>query len=165
MLVNRWKTCPFRAQNIVGAVGCPLHHIWEVSHMRKVVVASMALALAVLSTACVQRFDTNLAEVAANAGMVNVTTSDADFSQYVATGEYEAYEWGWALGIPPLKFYEIWPALTNEELLGEAAAMAANDGAKGMCDVNPHYDFFTGIPFGILGIYWDYASGTGVAAR
>lgn len=138
---------------------------------------AVLLAFAVFSSACAYNsFDTDLSEVADRAGMVDVTTGDGEFSDYKATGYYEAYEWGLSFGIPfgvsyllgvphPIKLWEIYPNQSNEDLLTEVANMAANDGAKALINVEPHYDFYSCFPLGIIGMYMDRASGTGIAQR
>lgn len=145
--------------------------------MRKLGMAAMILALAVIGSSCAYNtFETDLAAVADQAGMVNVTTGDGEFSDYKATGEYEAYEWGVSFGVPaclsyllgvphPIKGWEIYPNKSNEDLLLEVANMAANDGAKALINVDPHYDFYSCFPLVFIGMYMDRASGTGIAQR
>ena len=141
--------------------------------MRRLSVAVLLLAFVVVGTACQRDFGTDLGAVAQNTGMRNITTSDGDFARDIATGYYEAYEWGIGMGLGPIpafllgqphaqKWFEIYPALSNEELLEEVAEDAKADGAKGLVDVYPHYDTFFGC---ILGFYTDRAWGTGIAAR
>ncbi|GEM_PF-436030 len=143
--------------------------------MRKLGIAAMILALAVISTACTQ-YKTDLRAVAQETGMRNITTSDASYPNYTATGQYEAYEWGLAIGIPqpvayllgvphPIKLMEIFPRRSNEDLLRKIATMAAQDGAKEMVDVYPHHDFYTGFPCCLIGFYEDHAIGTGITIR
>lgn len=145
--------------------------------MRYSGLAALILAFAVFGSACAYNtFQTDLDQVAYEAGLMNVTTGDGEFSDYTATGYYEAYEWGLSFGVPvgishllgvphPIKGWEIFPAKSNEELLGEVAKMAKADEAKALINVEPHYDFYSCFPLGFIGMYMDRASGTGIRVR
>lgn len=106
---------------------------------------------------------TDLAMVANNAGMTNVTTGDGTFENYKATGHYSGTEIGIGVGIPFLvKLMEIYPGRTNEQLLEDVAMEAKADGAEAMINVTPARSLYTGIPFIFVGIYVDSAEGTGI---
>ncbi|MCB2155604.1 hypothetical protein KQI84_12020 [bacterium] len=135
--------------------------------MRKVLTALSVLVLAVAFTGCAYwPGGTDLHYVAENAGMTNVTTGDGTFENYHATGHYTGTEFGIAIGLPFLiKFMEVYPMQSNEDLLLEIANEAADDGADAMINVTPHEGSYTGFPFGIIGLYIDRTEGTGIDVK
>ncbi|OPZ11005.1 MAG: hypothetical protein BWZ10_02260 [candidate division BRC1 bacterium ADurb.BinA364] len=130
-------------------------------------VSALALALALAANGCLYMgSSTNLREVAKRSGLRSITTGDGTFENYVATGHHSGLEWGLAIGIPfILKAAEIVPINSNEDLLTDVASEARSGGATSMIQVQPHSSFFTGIPFGFVGVYIDRASGTGIAEQ
>jgi hypothetical protein len=134
--------------------------------MRKIAALLCAGALA-MSTGCAYLGGgTDLSDVADAAGLSNVTTGDGEYSKYTATGYYTGTELGIAIGIPfILKLIEVYPAASNEALLTDVAKAAKADGAEAMINVTPHTELYTGIPFFLVGVYVDTASGTGIKAK
>jgi hypothetical protein len=131
--------------------------------VNKILLALLLAATTCVFTGCTTTGATDLSDVADATGLVNITTGDDIYHDYKATGYYQATEIGLAFGLPGFgKFMELVPALSNEDLLKKVADMAVQDGANGMINVNPHTEAYLGFPFGILGLYVDTASGTGV---
>ena len=129
-------------------------------------LATLALAVSLGSGCAYIGGGTNLAQVARNSGLENVTTGDGNYPNYVATGHHTGVEIGIAVGIPfIIKLFEIYPAATNEDLLTDVAKAAKADGASSMINVAPNKDLYIGFPFGIVGLYVDSASGTGIRPR
>lgn len=134
--------------------------------MHKLLALASTLLLAATLTGCQLSSSTNLSEVARAAQLSNVTTGDGTFENYKATGHYKATEVGIGVGLPFIgKFFELFPAATNEELLTDAATAAKGDGATAMINVTPAAECYYGIPFIIVGIYVDHADGTGIAVK
>ncbi len=135
--------------------------------MLKIVRTILVLSLAVLWIGCTCiPGGTDLGAVAKAEKMINVTTGDGTFEKYTATGHYTGKEIGIAVGLPFIgKFLELYPVYTNEDLLGDVAAMAGDDGANAMINVTPHLEFYSGFPFGIVGLYVDCAEGTGIRTK
>ncbi len=132
--------------------------------MKKALMICFAVALAASMTGChLVSSSTNLADVANTHQLSNVTTGDGTFENYKAMGHYNAVEFGVAIGIPFLfKIIELIPAASNEDLLGDIAKAAKDDGATAMINVTPHEEWYTGFPFFIVGLYFDRAEGTGI---
>lgn len=108
----------------------------------------------------------DLSDVADDVGMINITTGDGTFENYKATGHFTGTEIGIALGIPQLiKFMELYPQQTNEELLRCIAMDAKDDGADAMINVTPHKETYTGFPFFFIGVYVDHCEGTGIKTK
>jgi len=64
------------------------------------------------------------------------------------------------LGIPCIKFLEIYPGKSNEPLLSDEAKTAATEGkANAMINVCPASETFAGF---IIGVYSDTCKGTGI---
>lgn len=134
--------------------------------MKRFSLALSALAGLALMSGCAMTGGTDLSDVANRAGLDNVTTGDGTYEDYMATGHHTATEIGIGIGLPWLvKFMELYPAHTNEDLLTMAARDAANDGADAMINVTPAREGYYGFPFGIIGIYVDKAEGTGIQMR
>lgn len=135
--------------------------------MRKFFALVALLAVSASMTGCMYwGSGTNLTEVAKEHGMINVTTGDGTFENYQATGHYRGTEFGIAVGIPFLiKIIEIFPAQSNEGLLGQIAGEAKNEGANAMINVNPHQSNYYGFPFFIVGLYVDRTEGTGIKVK
>jgi hypothetical protein len=131
--------------------------------MRRTLKVLGVLVLAIALSGCVFKGGTDLSDVAANAGLANVTTGDGTFENYTATGHYTGTEVGIGIGIPYLiKLIELYPAKSNEDLLTEVAQKAKEDKAEAMINVHPQKDFYTGFPFFLIGIYIDSTNGTGI---
>jgi hypothetical protein len=127
---------------------------------------SLCAALALTSGCAYLGGKTNLKQVADANGMMNVTTGDGTFENYQAVGHYSGTEIGIGVGIPWLiKLMELYPARTNEDLLGDVAGDAKADGSNAMINVTPAKSLYTGIPFFFVGVYVDGASGTGIAQK
>ena len=126
--------------------------------MRKFLAAAAAVVL-MSSTGCVFKSKTNLGEVASNVGFHNVTTGDGTFENYKAVSYEKSSELGIGLGIFCFKLMELYPAMTNEALLQDAAERSKAKGANAMINVTPQTGFFFGF---IIGGYWDTTSGTGI---
>ncbi|MCE5228536.1 hypothetical protein LLG95_02920 [bacterium] len=126
-----------------------------------------AIMLGAVLTGCMSLGSkTDLAQVARESGLTNVTTGDGTFENYTATGRYDQTEVGIAVGIPLIcKIMELLPMYSNEALLGDAGKAAKADGATAMINVMPHSEIYTGLPFVFIGIYVDKAAGTGIKVR
>jgi hypothetical protein len=130
--------------------------------MRKFAALCAAIAVAALSTGCTFKGKTDLGVVADEVGFKNITTGDGTFENYKAVSYESATELGFGLGIFTLKLMELYPAVTNEDLLKVAAEETKAKGANAMINVRPQSTVF--IPFlFIAGIYVDSTAGTGVA--
>ncbi len=109
---------------------------------------------------------TNLGAVAKDKGMVNITTGDGTFKDYKATGYHTGLEIGLGFGIPGVvKLMEVYPKQDNETQLGLLVDSAKENGANAVILVDPPKTTFTGIPFGIFGIYLDRTKGTGINVK
>lgn len=135
--------------------------------MRKLAGLLAVFAMVALMGGCAYMGGgTDLSDVADQVGMKNVTTGDGTFENYTATGHHTGKEIGIAVGIPFIgKFVELYPVRTNEDLLGDVAKAAKNDGANAMINVTPHSEFYTGFPLFFIGLYVDSAEGTGINAK
>jgi len=122
-------------------------------------LAAVAAAALLSTTGCVFQSRVNLGEVASNVGFVNVTTGDGTFENYRAVSYERASELGIGLGIFSFKLMELYPAMTNEALLQDAAERTKAKGANAMINVRPQTGFFFGF---IIGGYWDTTAGTGI---
>ncbi len=130
--------------------------------MRKFAALCAAVALATLSTGCVMTGKTDLGAVADEVGFKNITTGDGTFENYKAVSYETATEVGFGLGFFTLKLMELYPAVTNEDLLKAAAENTRDKGANAMINFQPQRTIF--IPFlFIAGLYVDSTAGTGVA--
>ncbi|MBI1784605.1 hypothetical protein HYR69_05620 [Candidatus Sumerlaeota bacterium] len=132
--------------------------------MKKSLMLLSTLAMALSLGGCMYwGSGTNLAQVAKENNMINVTTGDGTFENYKATGFYRGTEFGIAVGIPGMiKIQELFPVQSNEALLGRIAKSAAGDGANAMINVTPHQESYFGFPFFIVGLYVDRTEGTGI---
>lgn len=123
-------------------------------------ILSLAVLVAVLSTVgCVMPKSQDLGKVAADHGLVNMTTGDGTFENYKATNFSSATEFGFGFGFPFFKFMEVFPAYSNEDLLGEIAIDTKDHGGNAMINVEPVNEGFYGF---IFGLYIDSTSGTGI---
>lgn len=132
--------------------------------MRKALRLCVLLLMASGLTGCVAMTGgTDLSDVAKISGLQNITTGDGTFENYTATGYYTATDIGIAVGIPGMcKIVELFPVRSNEDLLGDVANRAKDDGADAMINVIPADVLYTGIPLFFLGVYVDKATGTGI---
>lgn len=127
--------------------------------MRKIAGLLAVAALALASTGCVFKGAVNLGEVADGAGMSNVTTGDGTFENYKAVSYESATELGIGLGIFTFKLMELYPAMTNEDLLTDLAMTTKAKGSNAMINVTPQRTMFFGF---IIGAYVDTTAGTGI---
>lgn len=130
--------------------------------MKKILSLLSIIALAFSLGACAMVSSVDLGAVAKQAKMKNVTTGDGTFENYTAVGEYKGREIGLGLGIPFIKFLEIYPGKSNEALLTEAAQEASRAGANAMINVCPASENFAGF---IIGVYFDSCKGTGIKLK
>lgn len=107
----------------------------------------------------------DLARVAKDAQLQNVTTGDGTFENYQATGYYTSTEIGLAVGIPGIKFIELFPVQDDTAQMTHIAKDAKNDGATAVINAHPPKDLYTGFPFFFVGVYVDSASGTGIKSK
>lgn len=135
--------------------------------MKKALLALTCAAATMISTGCAYLGGgTNLEQVASASGLTNVTTGDGTFENYQATGYYTGTEIGIAVGIPfLLKLVELYPVQSNEDLMIHIANAAKADGATAMINATPHTEWYSGIPFFIVGLYIDGTSGTGIRVK
>jgi hypothetical protein len=135
--------------------------------IRKIALAASAVAVAAITTGCAYLpGKVNLAQVASDSGLTNVTTGDGTFENYTATGHYSGTEIGIGVGLPFLiKLFELYPAQTPEQLLTNIGTAAKEDGATAMINVTPNKSLYTGFPFVFVGVYVDQANGTGIKRR
>ncbi len=132
--------------------------------MKKALLALTCSLGIALTTGCTFTGSTDLSRVANHAGLTNVTTGDGTFEDYTATGHYSATEFGIGVGIPIIfKLLEIYPSLSDEDLMTRTAEDAADDGANAMINAKPPKGLYTGIPFFFVGLYIDTTSATGIA--
>lgn len=126
-------------------------------------VVTMGLLLSVVATmGCIAPTSQNLGQVAADHGLINMTTGDGTFANYTATNYSTATEFGFGFGFPFFKFMEVYPGLTNEDLLGEIAFDTTQHGGNAMINVEPVNETFYGFMFGL---YIDSTAGTGIIVR
>jgi hypothetical protein len=130
--------------------------------MKKLLSILSIAALALSLGACATVSSVDLAAVAKQSNMKNITTGDGTFENYTATGEYKGREIGFGLGIPFIKFLEIYPGKSNEALLTDAAKDASKAGANAMINVCPASETFAGF---IIGVYIDTCKGTGIKLK
>lgn len=131
--------------------------------MKKMLSILSIAALALSLGACATISSVDLAAVAKQANMKNITTGDGTFENYTAAGEYKGREIGFGLGIPFIKFLEIYPGKSNEALLTDVAKTAATEGkANAMINVCPASETFAGF---IIGVYIDTCKGTGIKLK
>jgi len=107
----------------------------------------------------------NLTKVAADAQVANVTTGDGTFADYKATGYHTSTELGIAVGIPGLKFLELYPRQDDTAQMTQVAKDAKAAGANAVINAKPPKGLYTGIPFFFIGVYVDQAAGTGIEAK
>ena len=107
----------------------------------------------------------DLAQVAKEAQLQNVTTGDGTFANYTATGYYSSTELGLAVGIPGIKLMELFPAQDDTTQMTYIAKDAKADGANAVINAKPPRSLYTGFPFFFVGIYVDSAAGTGIKTK
>jgi hypothetical protein len=130
--------------------------------MKKTLSLLSIIALAFGLGACATVSSVDLAAVAKQANLKNVTTGDGTFENYTAVGEYRGKEIGFGIGFPFIKIFEIFPGKSNEALLTDAARQAAQAGATAMINVSPATENFAGF---IIGLYFDSCKGTGIKLK
>lgn len=130
--------------------------------MKKILSIVSICALVFSLGACATVSSVDLAAVAKQAKMKNVTTGDGTFENYTAVGEYRGKEIGFGIGFPFIKIMEIFPGKTNEALLTDAAQEASAAGANAMINVCPASENFAGF---LIGVYFDSCKGTGIKLK
>jgi len=131
--------------------------------MKKILSILSIAALALSLGACASVSSVNLAQVAKDSNMKNITTGDGTFENYTATGQYKGREIGFGIGFPFIKIFEIYPGKSNEALLTDVAKTAATEGkANAMINVCPASETFAGF---IIGVYIDTCKGTGIKLK
>ncbi|MEQ8820903.1 MAG: hypothetical protein RLY93_11720 [Sumerlaeia bacterium] len=132
--------------------------------MKKIIALLCSLAAVVALTGCSLPSKVDLTEVASRTGVQNATTGDGTYENYNATGIHKSTEIGIGVGLPMLvKFIELYPALSPEDLLVDAAANPGR-GTDGLILIE-HREGYYGFPFGIVGIYVDRAEATAIASK
>jgi len=135
--------------------------------MKKMVQMGLGLAIGVLFVAGCAHLPgkCDLAKVAKDAQLQNVTTGDGTFEHYQATGYYTSTEIGLAVGIPGIKFVELFPVQDDTAQMTRIAQDAKSDGATAVINAQPPKDIYTGFPFFFVGLYVDSAHGTGIKGK
>lgn len=123
------------------------------------VVSALMTGCAHLPGAC------DLAQVAKDAQLQNVTTGDGTFANYQATGYYTSTEIGLAVGIPGIKLMELFPAQDDTAQMTYIAKDAKSGGATAVINAKPPKSLYTGFPFFFVGVYVDSAAGTGIKGK
>lgn len=144
------------------------HAISQENRILSMIRATLSLLVAacVVLSGCSVSSRVNLAEVAREASLTNVTTGDGTFEDYKATGFYSATEIGIGVGIFTVKLVELHPKMSPEALLTEVAKSANADSADALININPSDSRFVPLfPIPLvagIGLYVDAASGTGI---
>jgi hypothetical protein len=135
--------------------------------MRKLGIVVGALFIASTMMGCSYiGSDVNLGAAATAVGVSNITTGDGTFANYKAMDHQSGLEIGIAVGLPLLfKFMELYPVQSNQAMVEEMATRSKANGANAMINVSPPTESYWGFPFGIVGIYIDKVSGTGINVR
>jgi hypothetical protein len=107
----------------------------------------------------------DLGKAAKDAQLQNVTTGDGTFENYQATGYYTSTEIGLAVGIPGIKFMELFPKQDDTAQMTQIAKDAKSDGATAVINAHPPKDLYTGFPLFFVGLYVDSADGTGIKSK
>ena len=135
--------------------------------MRYLFLVALLGAVAVSSSACAHLpGNVDLAAVASDAGLTNVTTGDGTFENYKATGYHKSTEIGIGVGIPFIaKILELYPMQSDEAHMGRIASAAKQGGADAVINATPPKSIYTGIPFFFVGVYIDQTDGTGIDVK
>lgn len=135
--------------------------------MKKTMQVGLGLVVSVLFVAGCAHLPgkCDLSKVAQDTQLQNVTTGDGTFENYKATGYYTSTEIGLAVGIPGIKFVELFPKQDDTAQMTQIANDAKKDGATAVINAHPPKDLYTGFPFFFVGIYVDSADGTGIKAK
>lgn len=107
----------------------------------------------------------DLGKAASDAKLQNVTTGDGTFENYQATGYHTSTEIGMAVGIPGIKFFELYPKQDDTAQMTQIAKDAKSAGATSVINAAPPKSLYTGIPFFFVGLYIDSAAGTGIKSK
>jgi len=134
----------------------------ESQRMKKILSILGVMALALSLGACATVSSVDLAAVAKQANMKNVTTGDGNFANYTAVGQFKGSEIGFGIGFPFIKILGIYPGSSNEALLTDVAKEASRSGANAMINVCPANETFAGF---IIGVYIDTCKGTGIKLK
>ena len=135
--------------------------------MNRMTQFSFAIALAsMLAAGCAHMpGKCDLAQVAKDAQLQNVTTGDGTFENYQATGHYTSTEIGLAVGFPGIKFMELFPKQDDTAQMTQIAKDAKSAGATSVINAQPPKGLYIGIPFIFVGLYFDKAAGTGIKSK
>lgn len=135
--------------------------------MKQIMAIGLALSLAgALGTGCAHLpGKCDLAKVASDAQLQNVTTGDGTFENYQATGHYTSTEIGIGVGIPGIKLLELYPKQDDTAQMTQVAKDAKGAGANAVINAKPPSGFYTGLPFFFVGLYIDKAAGTGIKGK
>jgi hypothetical protein len=135
--------------------------------MNRLIQSCAAIALAsMLATGCAHLpGKCDLGKVAKDAQLTNVTTGDGTFENYQATGYYTSTEIGFAVGIPGIKFMELFPMQDDTAQMTQIAKDAKSAGATAVINARPPKGMYTGLPFIFIGLYVDSAAGTGIKSK
>lgn len=135
--------------------------------MNRAIQSCFAIALAsVLATGCAHLpGKCDLAKVAKDAQLQNVTTGDGTFENYQATGYYTSTEIGIGVGFPGIKLMELFPKQDDTAQMTQIAKDAKSAGATSVINAQPPKGLYTGIPFIFVGLYIDQAAGTGIKSK
>lgn len=134
--------------------------------MRKMLLVAAMAAITLTQACTLVGNTTELGIVAKDMGMKNITTGDGEFEDYTAVDYNAGMEIGIAVGIPGLfKLMELYPAKSNEALMGDVAGKSKAHGADAMINVTPPQERYLGFPFFIVGVYVDTCDGTGIKLK
>ncbi len=135
--------------------------------MKSIIQLGCAVAMAsFLATGCAHLPGScDLAKVAKDAQLQNVTTGDGTFANYQATGYHTSTEIGLAVGFPGIKLMELFPKQDDTAQMTQVAKDAKTAGATDVINAVPPKGLYTGFPFIFVGLYIDKAAGTGIKSK
>ena len=135
--------------------------------MKRITMSCLLLGLVgMLGTGCAHMgAKCDLGKAAQDAQLTNVTTGDGTFENYQATGYHTSTEIGFAVGIPGIKFLELFPVQDDTAQMTQVAKDAKAAGATAVINAKPPQGMYTGLPFVFIGLYVDKAAGTGIKAK
>ncbi len=135
--------------------------------MKRMIQLGCVVAMAaLLSSGCAHLpGKCDLAKVAKDAQLQNVTTGDGTFENYLATGYHTSTEIGLAVGIPGIKLLELYPKQDDTAQMTQVAKDAKTAGATDVIKAAPPKGIYTGLPFIFVGLYVDKAAGTGIKKK
>lgn len=135
--------------------------------MNRLTQSCIAIAIAsMFATGCAHLpGKCDLAKVAKDTQLQNVTTGDGTFENYQATGYYTSTEIGIGVGFPGIKLMELFPKQDDTAQMTQIAKDAKSDGATSVINAQPPKGIYTGLPFIFVGLYIDKAAGTGIKSK